>query len=107
MGIPLGESLTVLRQSRDRFGDPTDGGSHTIDGCAVWPAASFAEVIANEDLITWDMTALLPPGSDVLPTDVVVRQGVRYSIDGQPITWNSYLTGYSPGIEVHLKTATG
>ena len=104
--IAFGDTITVTRRIQDANGDATDGASHDIEGCAVWPAAT-TEAVNSADLITWEQVALLPAGSDVLATDAVTYRGARYSVVGQPQSWRSPLTGTTSGIEIHLTTSVG
>lgn len=101
------ETVTVVRQVVDNWGNHTAGATHDVDGCAVWPFGVSGEVVVGEDTVTWDMYVLMPAGSDVVATDRVIVRGITYDVVGEPIRWISPLTGRQPGVQVNLKTATG
>lgn len=106
--IPLaaGDTVTVTRVTTDSFGDRTDGASHDVSGCAIWPTSSV-ETVDGQDSVVWGLTVLMPSDSDVLATDRVVVRGVTYDVNGQPALYRSPITGTEAGIEVHLQAHTG
>jgi hypothetical protein len=104
--IPFGETVTVARRTRNSVGDYTDGVTHTVAGCAVWPTTS-TETVGNQDTVIWGLTVLMPPGSDILATDKVTVRSVDYLVNGQPALFASPLTGTQSGIEVLLQATTG
>jgi len=106
VALAFSETIAVVRQVLDRFGDEASNTTHTIDGCAVWPVTTTENII-NVDIVNWTMVALVPTGSDVLATDRIAYQGTIYDVVGQPTNWRSYLTGHKPGIELHLVASTG
>lgn len=106
MSIEFGETVTVTRQSVNAYGDHTDGATHTISGCAVWPTAT-TETIQGQDVVVYGLTVLMPPGSDVLATDTVTVRSTVYRVTGQPNLYQSPLTGTTSGIEVVLQAAAG
>ncbi|HEV3309961.1 MAG TPA: hypothetical protein VG815_05550 [Chloroflexota bacterium] len=107
MPLPFGETITVTRQTVNQFGDHVAGQAHDITGCAVWPTTSTETIVGGMDVVVFGLTALLPPGSDVLPTDTVTVRGVVYRVNGQPSLFKSPLTGFESGIEILLTQATG
>ena len=116
MNVVQPETVTVTRVTRDDFGDTTEGANHDVEGCVIYPRMAKAatnvnrggnEVVTAEDLITFGLSVLMPPGSDVLATDRVTARGDEYEVDGNPTNWVSPLSGFSPGVEVLLKRITG
>lgn len=107
MAPPFAETIAVIRGTPDKYGDKDAATSHFVEGAVLWPAASPTETTGSSDIVSWTLTALIPPGSDILSTDQIAYQGVIYDIVGQPMAWRSAFTGYRPGIELHLIAATG
>lgn len=106
MSIPFGETVTVTRQTVNAYGDHSDGATHTVPDCAVWPSVT-TEVIQGQDTVVYGLTVLMPAGSDVLSTDTLTVRGVVYRVTGQPNLYTSPLTGTTSGVEVMLQAATG
>jgi hypothetical protein len=104
--LPFGEEVTVTRQIQGLHGDKTDGASHHVEGCAVWNGAT-TETINGVDIVVWSLMVLMPPGTDVLPTDTVTVRGTVYRVTGEPALFQSPLTGTMSGIQVILQSATG
>ena len=116
MNIPYAETVTVVRMIAGRHGDRTQGESHDVTGCAVYPRATKAstnvtrggnESLVAEDLVEFGLAVLMPPGSDVLATDQVIVRGTTYEVDGKPADWWSPISNFNPGREVLLKQETG
>lgn len=114
--VPYPETVTVVRVATDKFGDRTDGATHDVSGCAVYPrmakaavsiTRSVGETTSADDIVAFGLGVLMPPGSDVLATDRVIVQGNEYEVDGNPTAWSSPLSNFQPGIEVLLKRVTG
>lgn len=106
MTFPFGKTITVTRQTVNPDGDRTPGASFPVEGCAFYPNTS-QELVNGQETVTWDRTVLCPPGTDVRPTDTVTVDGVVYEVYGQPMAWQSPITGFSSGVEVLLRTQTG
>ena len=102
----VGETVTVTRRTQNNVGDKTDGASHAVTGCAIWPTVS-TETVQGQDTVIWGLTVLMPPGTDVLSTDKVTVRGIDYLVNGEPALYQSPLTGTQSGIEVLLTTQTG
>lgn len=105
--FPFGETVTVTRQTQDAFGDKTAGATHTIDNCAVWPIMGAETIQGGMDVLTFGLTILVPPGSDILSTDTVTVRGTVYRVNGEPQLHKSPLTGVESGIEVALQASAG
>lgn len=105
---PFGETVTVIRQIENNRGDRSAGDSFLVSGCAVWPPNTGTEIVAGGmDVLTFDLTVLMPPGSDVLSTDKVLVRGTLYDVVGQPAEHRSARTGHRAGIELSLKASAG
>lgn len=97
---------------KDRWGDRTGAGSeHLVSGCAVYPRGSgnaAREQLAARETITEGLVLLAPFGADIKATDeVVLPDGTRYHVDGEPGSWTSPYTGWTPGVEIVLKNVEG
>lgn len=100
------ETVTRLRAAgRDRNGDPTgDPSEVNIEGCVIWPTGS-SEQTFQQDTVTSDYQVLMPPGTDVLPTDQIRWDGVVYDVDGEPGRYRNPFTGTDPGVLVTIRRA--
>jgi hypothetical protein len=116
MVIPYPETVTVVRVTTDNFGDTTTGTTFDVPGCIIYPRVAKAATNVNrggnettvaEDIVTFGLSVLMPPGTDVLATDRVVARGTTYEVDGNPTNWSSPLSNFQPGCEVLLKRVTG
>lgn len=94
-----GISVVVQRATYDRFNDATYIDSHTITGCLEYPTGSTEVNMA----ITDRRTLLVPPGSDIVPTDRIKLGTLLYQVDGLPTDWTDPFTGWSPGMELRLE----
>lgn len=83
-------TVTVVRAGgRDRWGDLTaPETTHDIEGCLFAPGPS-REIGFQAAEVRTDGTIYAPPGVDVLPTDLVIVRGKRYSVVGDPQDWGS------------------
>lgn len=107
MPLPFGETIIVTRQTVNAYGDHIAGASHSVSGCAIWPTTGTETVVGGMDVVVFGLTALLPPGSDVLSSDTVTARGVVYRVNGEPSLFKSPLTGFESGIEIQLTQAKG
>ena len=107
LDIRLVETVSIVRQSENAYGDHTPGLDHDVTGCAIWPTTGTETVAGGMDVVVFGLTVLMPPGTDVLSTDTVLARGVTYMVNGEPTLYQSPLTGTQSGIEVQLKTETG
>ena len=111
----FGETVTVIPQTADNWGNRTPGESYDVEGCASWalgrvtsPVLGGTEsTVVGEDTLVWDLTILMPTGTPVTSTDQVVIDGVTYEVVSRPIAWASFLTNRKLGVEVHLKAVQG
>ena len=107
MLFPYGETVTVNRQTENAYGDWSVALTFDVDGCAIWPTTGATTVAGGMDVVVFGLTVLLPPGTDVLATDVIQARGNQYNVIGEPNLFQSPLTGTQSGIEVQLKARTG
>ncbi len=110
MTFPAGETLTILRRTKigvDGYGNDKYGTTETpVPGCAVWPAGPSANNDARDTVFT-GYTAVLPPDTQIAPTDKVRWGGAVYEVDGEPGTFRSPFTGSGGHVQVQLKRVTG
>lgn len=104
-------TVTIIRPgSIDRFGDPTAATEIPVAGCKVWPAGS-TEVEGQQDTVTYDVSVLMPAGTDVKATDQIrigdPATGDLFDIVGRPQVFTNVFTGTTPGVLVNLRQVTG
>lgn len=72
----------------------------------MWPRGSSETIDASNTVIV-GLELLVPPGTDLVPTDKVRVRGDVYDVDGDVGEWTSPLTGTSAGLQVALKKVEG
>ena len=110
-GAPFthGQTLTVIRRTRDDYGDFTATSRHPVPGCAVTRRSTVetTEGGARETVVT-RLWVHAPPGSDVIPSDLVeLPDGTKWNVDGDARTYQSPFTGWAPAHRFALIRATG
>lgn len=103
-----GFTITVERPGAlDRFGDRSASTTHTIAGCAAYPVTGSENMTQRDTVIdVWSL--LVPFGSDIQATDIITFPGgERFEVDGSPSNYQSPLTGWTPGMEVRIRSVTG
>lgn len=99
-----------------RMGDgPTDFRRFAVAGCMTYPNTvtetvsrkTGTEQINEQDTVSFGLTVLMPPGTDIRASDQVEVDGTLYDVNGQPSKWSSPSTGHRSCIEVQLKGGTG
>jgi len=110
-GAPFrnGQTLTVIRRTRDAYGDYTSRSTHAVPGCAVTRRSTLetTEGGARATVVT-RLWVYAPPGSDVVPSDLVeLPDGTRWNVDGDARTYASPFTGWAPAHRFALVRATG
>ena len=108
--FPFGETVTVERPgAEDQYGDrDADAGTeHTIEGCAFYPRSSD-ELHEGRSTVITGLVMLAPPGADIRASDTIRREdGSRWPVEGSPLHWTCPLSGWHPGVQVHLRQVTG
>lgn len=108
MTFPFGETVTVQRPGgRDRYGDVSPGTEFNVEGVGFAPRYSNETNSDNRNTVITGLQMYVPIGIELRPTDVVVRNGVKWRVQGLPGEWVSPLTGWKAGIEVALERVTG
>lgn len=105
----IGETVTLLVTGTEKDAENNDRPLTTpvdVPGCVVYPRGS-TEVLTSEDLVTDQLTVLLPAGTVVKPTDKMTVRGDDYTVDGTSFAWQSPFTTWSPGVEVNVTKVTG
>jgi len=107
--IPYPMTVTLVRRTK---GTPDSLGNDTwTEGAtpvaAIYAPGSSSEQVQGRDSVTTTATVYVPATTDVRAIDAVIVAGKRYEIDGDPTTWTSPLTGWTPGIEVRLRRNAG
>lgn len=103
------ETLIIVRPPvRDRYGDivPGTGEQIPVHGCVVAPRGSSGEDNKFASTVYVGLTAYMPAGIDVRPTDQILVQGVPYDVIGEPASHRHPL-GWNPGISVTLNRREG
>lgn len=100
-------SMRVLLPAPDPYGnDQYTLQPVTLTPVVVWPTGA-TEQMQGQDLSTSGVTALLPAGTDVDAIDKLTIDGKDYEIDGQPASFLSPFSGFTPGVQVSLTRVTG
>jgi hypothetical protein len=105
-----GDTVTVIRNSegsrRNTSGDLVGTDTETdVTGCSVQPT-SGSELTDSGELVVTNLTAYLPPGTDVLATDRVRWLGAVYAVNGPPALWHDQ-TGTPSHVQVQLLLRKG
>jgi len=103
------EAVTIVRRTKgapDDFGNDTWTEVGTVVRAVMAPGVS-SEQIQGRNSITIQPSIYVPAGTDVTRIDAVFLHGLKYEVDGEPVTWVHPLTGWAPGIEVKLRRAEG
>lgn len=106
MIVPFGKTITIVPQTVDGFGTRTPGTPVDVDGCAWWQTTG-TEVVGGQDTVVYEVNVLAPAGTAVASTDRVILDDVTYEVVGQPIAWESSLTGRKPGVQIVLRKVVG
>ena len=109
MPFQFGETITLNRPTvsgQDGYGnDVYTTTAETLANVPVWPATS-TESVQGQDLVSADLTAVLPSGTDVAAVDSVLVYGDTYQIVGQPGRYRNPFSG-TDLIEIQLRKVTG
>jgi hypothetical protein len=114
--VGAGETVTIVRSTRDRYGDLVPDTEIDVDGCAVWtwmsrtggsPASHALETVFESETTIFGLTVLFPPGTDIRSSDQVRARGGLYDVYGEPDLLRSPLTGSVPGIQVNIRSGSG
>lgn len=100
-----GETVTVIRPAvRDFTGDRIGPDStHTIAGCGINYQSTTTSNDHRETVLSW-IELICPPGADIRSTDkVILPNGEKYLVDGDPAPWRNPFTAWEPGVVVRLK----
>lgn len=109
MDFQFGETVVLNRRTvsgQDDYGnDIYTSTAETLLNVPVWPSSS-AEVVQGQDMVTSDLTAVLPAGTDISSIDSVQVYGNKYEVVGEP---GRYLNSFSGTalVETQLKRVTG
>jgi hypothetical protein len=117
MWFPFGETVTLLKESRDRVGDVTLTEDTTVSGC-VWSSSAEGTTSANSetDVLHTQIPAArklyLPPNSGITATHRVRFQDdtvwmVMGAISAQIGGERSPFTGWYPGDRAQLVRVMG
>jgi hypothetical protein len=113
IGANVTETVTVRRADTDRFGDPGEPVTHSIDGCVIAPRIAGRqgrEDLSEGEIVIVGLTLYAPWGADIAAGDQVEITAAPwagiYDVDGEPGHWRNPTTGEEAGVEVAL-TRTG
>ncbi|NEW33839.1 hypothetical protein GV791_14875 [Nocardia cyriacigeorgica] len=106
ISLPYGETVTVLRGTRDRVGDQQLSDHHTIGPCAFWPSGAGSGAVRSDDdrrdTSTVSGELAVPRTADLLATDHVRRaDGSLWIVVGAP-QWDMDhpMTGWDTGYKI-------
>lgn len=103
MIVPFPVPITLHRRTltglRNSYGDPTWTDAQTV----VYGAFYVGQNSGDNTATDLQPVIYLQPGTDVSWLDGVTIDGQLYEVDGNPNEWVHPLTGWSAGIEVHLR----
>jgi hypothetical protein len=107
--VPFPITVTLVRRTK---GAPDAAGNDTFTTSASTVKALFApgtsvEQIQGQDTVTTSPIVYLEASTDPRAIDAVVIAGTTYEVDGVPNVWTSPWTGWTPGVEVRLRTVSG
>jgi hypothetical protein len=108
-----GETITLLREQRDRLGDVVLVEEWDIENCA-WSPAVQGETDTSEtggfrtQIIT-GRTLYLPPDSGIRAVHRVRfdSDGSIWEVVGDVSPWRSFLTGWYPGDQCVIRRVSG
>lgn len=104
-------NATIVRirpAGRDKYGTPLSGDTRTnLDGCFVAPRSSEDTDDRGRQGVVVGMSLYGPYGTDLVHTDLVEVDGVRYELEGDPGQWKNPLTGWEAGFEQAIRRAAG
>lgn len=110
MDYPAGESVTLVSTTTtfDRYGNGSTTTIETAWGpCAVWDRFATEQANLNSVPVVIGL-AIAGPRVAINSDDRVIRGGVTYEVDGEPLENTvSPFTGWDPGIVVNVKRAGG
>lgn len=102
------ETVTIVRPVRDSDGDVSSQIETAVSEVGVFPRVTGLETnTPTQDVVTIDVTVVVPSGTDIKVTDSVIVRGVQYRVSDTPTVLLSPFTGKDEGISVPLITATG
>ena len=103
--------VRIRPASRDEYGDQiADDDTYSdleLAGAFTAPRTSSDTDGPARDGAVVGLTLFLPAGADVVRTDLIEVDDVRYRIDGDLADWTSPLTGWAPGLTAALVRAEG
>lgn len=99
------QTVTVVHQAIDAYGDRTETGRATVHGCSIQPLSTVERLEAGDQVITrWTLYA--PITLDAGPIDRLIVDGVTYELDGDLQLWRG-LDGRAHHVEGFLRRVTG
>lgn len=109
MSFPFGDSITVITRTKsgtDAYGNDTFTETSVAVVGAFDPTIGLEQTNGRDTVVTQPQ-ALLPYGTVLTSTSVLVIRGDKYEVDGSPDYWRSPFTGWQAGLAVPLKRVTG
>lgn len=113
------EDVVVVRAVKDRHGDVVSYSEHVLRGCFVSPGSSTENTDEGEQVAgQWNLYVL--GGGDIVASDRVRRPGdpapgpnaslkarAQWVVLGDPDSWSSPWSDWTPGIVVAIRRVTG
>jgi len=104
--FPAGTPIVIVRQNQDRFQNWTDGEKIPVT-CAIDYTTS-TEDSTDRETVRQEATLYAPAGTVFLATDrIQTPDGARWQVVGSPNLWQQPITGWSPGVAVHIELVSG
>lgn len=116
MAFPFGETITQIKREATGQTDPDGNDVLTetpvqIENVGISPRDANGtggnENVQGRDTVIIGLTLLMPPGSQVSPTDRFLVRGDLWEVYGQPEPIVSPFTGWNPGLPVAIGRVTG
>src|ERR1700704_28286 len=101
--MPYGITVTIQRQTEDKFGNWVTSGSHTVGPCGI-DYTNSTELTSNQDTVSRVAVLYCPPGANIVSTDrVLLPDGSQWSVVGHTADFANPMTGWNPGLTVRLE----
>jgi hypothetical protein len=112
MIFPYSETITLLRENKNRFGDVVLVEERQVANCGYAPTvqgeSDTTEATFRHSTVITGRTLYLPPDSGVLPSHRVrFTDGSVWEIVGDVSPWRSFMTGWYPGDQAEIRRVTG
>ena len=109
--FPHGETVVIVTAGTDAdpySGDTaTTGSEFEVSGVGVADGGSTEPLQDARNSVEADYDLYLPPDAEVARTSQIRVRGDLCDVVGKPFLWRSPFTGWTPGLVVQVKFASG